>query len=515
MSISLISIALKLLAAKRGDLVCFMYQSQSNDTQQYAGAEQFIVSSRKCLEKVFHGDGGNIKPNIPYILFVLTLILALMDKFSYRIEKFDQKIERFHTIIVKEGLLSSKDPELTEDINDVKASKEAISRGRQRDELSAELKNGSVLYYFYIGKNILTLLFVVFIVSYFYSQDLHVHEQASMANCTHEESLAIKPNEIAICQQRFSRQFHLFHLLHFGVMVVYALCCVGCLVFCLGFRPVTNFIFSVCSLSEVIANGTQNGKKHVSLWNVESGDLRKFNRENINYPGKDFIFLFDLLAHNYGLESTLKMLSHCDQEFHNLLTPKATVQKRKIDKLLVEWSPCELEILFDGSKPLTYKAFFIWSVKRKISIDNYQITVLQKAEKTEKIIAKIEILAELKDSGHYNVHSKKYSTEFGHLQGGQNEYIVTITSVIGESRMKGERLETFLVPFDPKPPIKGMVEKVDTHQIEIKWIPPFGDFTKYILSIQSEEGKRKMEPPRKECLSSKDKDYTVIGFSSG
>ena len=234
MSISLISIALKLLASRRGDLVCFMQQSPGLDTKQYAGAAQFIVSSDKCLVKVFERHGGSIMQNIPYILFVLTLILALLEKFCFRIEKIEQKTERFHTIIVKEGLLSSKDPELTEDINDVKASKETVSRGRQRDELCAELKNGSALYYIYIGKNGFTLVFVVFILAYFCSQNLHVQEQAPMADCTNEESIAIKPNQTATCQQRFSRQFHLFQLLHFSVMSVYALLCIGCLVFCFG-----------------------------------------------------------------------------------------------------------------------------------------------------------------------------------------------------------------------------------------------------------------------------------------
>jgi hypothetical protein len=32
--------------------------------------------------------------------------------------------------------------------------------------------------------------------------------------------------------------------------------------------------------------------------------------------GKDFLFLFDLLAHTCGLESTLRVLTHSDETFY-------------------------------------------------------------------------------------------------------------------------------------------------------------------------------------------------------
>jgi hypothetical protein len=229
------------------------------------------------------------------------------------------------------------------------------------------------------------------------------------------------------------------------------------------------------------------------------------------------VFLFDLLGHNYGLASTFKMLSHSDRGFNNLLTPIATVKKVEVNKFSIEWCPCEFELLFTGSKRLTYMSIINCSMRRDISIDNYQVTVLERAEKTEKIKAKLEIPAKLSNSKYYNSNNKKYSVDFDNdnLEGGKNEYIVTIAAVIGESRMKGERMEKYLLPYGPKQPRKGMAEKIETHQVQIKWIPPFGEFTKYILSIESEETKKKMEPVRKENLNSKEKEYTIIGLGPG
>jgi hypothetical protein len=34
--------------------------------------------------------------------------------------------------------------------------------------------------------------------------------------------------------------------------------------------------------------------------------------------GKDFLFLFDLLAHTSGLESTLRVLTHSDEKFYEI-----------------------------------------------------------------------------------------------------------------------------------------------------------------------------------------------------
>jgi hypothetical protein len=38
--------------------------------------------------------------------------------------------------------------------------------------------------------------------------------------------------------------------------------------------------------------------------------------------GQDFIFIFDLLAHTSGVESTLRVLSHADENFRRICQPR-------------------------------------------------------------------------------------------------------------------------------------------------------------------------------------------------
>ena len=79
------------------------------------------------------------------------------------------------------------------------------------------------------------------------------------------------------------------------------------------------------------------------------------------------------------------------------------------------------------------------------------------------------------------------SAWFYDLAGGTTEYVVTIASIVGKSRMKGEKLITYLLPYGAEKPRGGMVKEADgnpgTNQIEIFWEPPRGDFTKYVLYI--------------------------------
>lgn len=80
-----------------------------------------------------------------------------------------------------------------------------------------------------------------------------------------------------------------------------------------------------------------------------------------------------------------------------------------------------------------------------------------------------------------------FSAWFFDLAGGTTEYVVTIASIIGKSRMKGEKLITHLLPYGAEKPRGGMVKEADgnpgTNQIEIFWEPPRGDFTKYVLHV--------------------------------
>ena len=80
-----------------------------------------------------------------------------------------------------------------------------------------------------------------------------------------------------------------------------------------------------------------------------------------------------------------------------------------------------------------------------------------------------------------------FSSWFLDLAGGTTEYVVTVACIIGKSRMKGEKLVTNLLPYGPEKPRSGMVKEAEgnpgTHQVEIFWDPPSGDFTKYMLEV--------------------------------
>ena len=76
-----------------------------------------------------------------------------------------------------------------------------------------------------------------------------------------------------------------------------------------------------------------------------------------------------------------------------------------------------------------------------------------------------------------------YNTWFYDLNGGKTEYVITISVVIGKSRMKGEKVVTPLLPYGAEKPRSGMVKAAEPEAVEIFWDPPKGDFTKYVLSV--------------------------------
>ena len=67
------------------------------------------------------------------------------------------------------------------------------------------------------------------------------------------------------------------------------------------------------------------------------------------HSGKDFLYLFDLLAHTSGIESTLRVLTFADSEFHHMCLPKVKLQ------------PMEVSRTFFYSK--MYDSFFLRSLK--------------------------------------------------------------------------------------------------------------------------------------------------------
>ena len=83
----------------------------------------------------------------------------------------------------------------------------------------------------------------------------------------------------------------------------------------------------------------------------EGGSLTAPNGSNTKLKdasGEDFLFLFDLLAHSCGLESTLRVLTHSDETFYEICKPNIDeFDKLELeeDKLKIKWGPSGTYIL--------------------------------------------------------------------------------------------------------------------------------------------------------------------------
>ncbi|XP_023343416.1 uncharacterized protein LOC111712896 [Eurytemora carolleeae] len=389
----------------------------------------------------------------PFILLIEALLVIMTEKFFLKIPRVAGKVERFYTNIVEESLFG-KDPDVAEDVVDDKANTEAISRRRRRNEVCMSLKRSSVIHQMYVFKNIMELiLLIVFIpINVFFAI---------------EAEKSLKPGTCAIGIAEINTPFYKLEngtvffqcegkKVSFFIMMVYIqivfqicciICCLGSLIWALFFRSISRLLRNIEKIGDIYYQ-----------------DLEKS-------PGEDFLFLFDLLAHSSGIESTLRVLTHSDDTFRKICLPRLKIDSEHIkveeDKLKIVWAPAGIE------------KWLIDHGHREIRVDSYDVTIFP-AESTKNTVSK---KAKLKGK-HSNSHDDdKYSAWFFDLAGGKTEYIVTIATVIGRSRMKGERIVTNLLPYGPEKPRAGMLKTSGTHEIEISWEPPKGDFTKYILSV--------------------------------
>ena len=215
----------------------------------------------------------------------------------------------------------------------------------------------------------------------------------------------------------------------------------GSLIWCLCFRSVSKLLEKI--------------KKYKVHWDVEIDKS----------DGQDFLFLFDLLAHTSGIESTLRVLTHADETFRKICLPKLKNDIEHIrveeEKLKVIWKPASLENWLEENS------------HKGIIVDSYDVTIFP-AESVNNSVTKLK--EEIDKDGNY-------SAWFFDLQGGKTEYVVTIACVIGKSRMKGERIVTTLLPYGPEKPRAGVVKSITTDEVEIAWEPPKGGFTKYVLCV--------------------------------
>lgn len=381
---------------------------------------------------------------LPFVLLLQAVAIILVEKMLTKFPRISGKIERFYGAVVEDSLFG-KDPDVAEDVLDNKANSEAISRQRQRTEICMTLKRSNIIHRMYIVKNIieivLLLIFIPVNIIYGLDAERSLESHLCIIDLSGVPQLDLDAGQVFFqCEGKKVLFFLRLLYVHVVTMFLVMGCSAGSIVWCL-------FLRSISSL------------------------LKKIKRSNIECnitlepeQGKDFLFLFDLLSHSSGIESTLRVLTHADDNFRELCQPKVEEDKVKVeeDKLKVVWQPAILELWLEGHS------------HKGIHVDSYDVTIFptETVDHTKTLVPKQK-----------NTETGNYTAWFFDLEGGKTEYVITIACVIGKSRMKGERIVTTLLPYGAVKPRSGIVKSTGTDEVEISWQPPKGSFTKYVLLV--------------------------------
>jgi hypothetical protein len=448
-AVGAISLSVRLLTTlSTGDLVCIIVGVKGADEGTLGpypsggslGLLNYAQTEPVCIRAVF----SHFMEYLPYIILVQSLLLIIVDKITFKIPKVAHKVERFYKNIVEDSLFG-KDSDVAEDMTDPKTSTGAISRERQRNEICISLKRSSSIYKAYIMRNVIE----IFIALCFVIVNLGAEIMAELKEETSEQCVihisafpGMVEEEGQVVFQCRGKKYNFFLLtLYFQTVLValYGFMSVGALVWCFKFRAVTRLLHKIEKMESLVSHD----------------------------EGKDFLFLFDLLAHNCGLEATLRVLTHSDDNFCKICRPVSIELQLEEDKLEICWGSADIERWMEEYRKSAGAGDTIGS----ISFDSYEVTIFP-AESANNI-----------KKGDKNMISKGYHKWFYDLIGGRTEYVITIACVIGRSRMKGQKIVTTLVPYGPEMPKSGILEKAGTNQVDIFWDPPKGDFAKYIISI--------------------------------
>ena len=463
-AVGAITLSVRLLTTlSSGDLVCIIIgvkNATEADLGPYPsggtlGMLNYASTDPLCIRAVF----SYFMEYMPYIILLQTLVLIVVEKFSFKIPKVFQKVERFYTNIVEESLFG-KDPDVAEDMTDPKSRTDAISRMRQRNEICISLKRSSKIYNAYNMKNFCEVAIVVFLLMV----NLGVEVAAEIRNVS--AALCVIPvkafpgvvdyeGEVVFqCRGKKSEFFFLMLWIQSAFLAAHGALSLGALVWCWKFRDVSNLLRKIENM--------RRSEWEPSL--VGEGG------------GKDFLFLFDLLAHNCGLESTLRVLTHSDDYFYQICKPNLDENCLFVeeDKLKVSWLPADIE------KWLRSALSRGEPTQGSIALESYEVTVFP--AETVRNTRTLPVKNFTKDN-----MNEEYSAWFYDLSGGRTEYVLTIACIIGKSRMRGEKVITSLVPYGPERPRNGILEKSGTNQVEIFWDPPKGEFTKYVMCIDKAE----------------------------
>ena len=126
-----------------------------------------------------------------------------------------------------------------------------------------------------------------------------------------------------------------------------------------------------------------------------------------------------------------------------------------------------------------------------------------------------------------------HEVEFVDLAGGRKEYVVTLSAIIEDAKMKGVKRVTYLPPY---PPQKLVATNNESGGVKISWARPKGEFEKFILKVALLEARklstakssfspmrlatsfkelRKEREPDEVWLASEDVEYTTSSLKPG
>ena len=414
---------------------------------------------------------------LPFIFLLQAVSIILVEKLLTKFPRVAGKIERFYGTIVEEALFG-KDPDVAEDFQDDKCNVEVIARRRRRNEVCNSLKRSSVIHNAYILKNIVEIIILAFYIPFniYFTMDSSQNLQASQCviNIIEFPQLGLHEKGQVFFNCEGKKVFFFLRLAYIQIaaLCIVLFCSVCSITWCVWFRNISKLLEKIAKFHEAKmekrelskGSGLEMNEIENKLVEEDSWDLDI----DVEDTGKDFLFLFDLLAHTAGIESTLRVLTHSDDCFRKICLPKLKTSDENIkvfeDKLRIKWKPASLETWLKNNH------------HKNIAVDSYDVTIFP-AESSNNSVTKHTSEKDANDN---------YSTTFVDLQGGKTEYIVTIACVIGKSRMKGARIVTTLLPHGPERPRGGKITKsIETNEVEIAWEPPKGGFTKYVLFVDN------------------------------
>ena len=368
----------------------------------------------------------------PFIIMIEVLSLIFFEKIVQFVPRLSQRLERFYKSVVEETLMG-KDPDVAEDFAGNVISIEKILRLRQREEILGALKTSNWFYNCYLSKNVVQ---IVLGALYFYiNMDYITHSSDNLGYCRIPLGINVNTNVTMQCKQkRFDVIWTL--LFTFSSFIV---------------------IIIVLNLAALFWIWEKSGLRIITkiVRTLKESEKQILVKSN----GMDFLFLFDMIAHNCGIPATLRVLTYIAPRFTEFCVPQIDMKDLKMTEstLSITWKPPPLQ---------------------KVNGKQYHHLCLQKFVAT--IFPK-------KDGENYKdvFKNENYIAEFENLEGGTKEYLITVSAIISDAKMKGATIRTHLPPHPPQNLRVNTEASPDNEgsRLKVSWIKPKGDFDKFRLLI--------------------------------